>query len=433
MLKEFDAMKETLKQLCSIPSVQGEPEPGMPFGKEVYRALDYFLGLGKRMGFETVNYDGYIGEIVWRGTTDEEIAVLCHLDVVKAGALSDWKYPPFEPTEENGRIYARGTLDDKGPAVSILYMMKELKDEGFVPSKTIKFILGCNEETGWGCIEHYNEVAKMPDVGFSPDGNFPVIYAEKGIMHARYEFDCDASLVISGGEMANMVCDRAVAASPLFDETSPIFSKAGELCKRYGLTVSGGKIESRGVCAHGSTPECGKNAIDPLLACLCELGLVDKSVYRSLFEDFYKLKELHDETGNLTMSPDIIHAENGKMQVVVDFRYPSTKDPEEMERLVGQIGKYEMVSHHQKPLFCDKNSKLIQTLLGVYNEQCGVSEQPIAIGGGTYARALKNGVAFGPEFPGEEAPVHQPNEYITLENLEKMSVIYKRALKALCE
>lgn len=425
-------MKQTLKELCAIPSVQGAPEEGMPFGKDVYRALEYFLGLGEKFGFKAVNYDGYVGEIVWEGKTNEEIAVLCHLDVVKSGTLSDWKYPPFTPAEADGRIYARGTLDDKGPAVSILYMMKELKDEGFVPSKTIKFILGCNEESGWACIEHYNKVAKMPEVGFSPDGNFPVIYAEKGILHVRYEFECDKSLVIKGGEMANMVCDKAYATSPLFKQSTPAYAKAEKLCRELGLTIENGKIESRGVSAHGSTPECGKNAIDPLLLCLCELGYVDKSVYKSLFGDCYDLKTLHDETGYLTMSPDIIQAENGKMQIVTDFRYPSTLNPIEAERLVGQIGRHEILSH-QKPLFCDKEDELIKTLSAIYNEECGTQLQPVAIGGGTYARALKRGVAFGPEFPGEEAPVHQPNEYVTLENFEKMSVIYKRALKALCE
>ena len=131
------------------------------------------------------------------------------------------------------------------------------------------------------------------------------------------------------------------------------------------------------------------------------------------------------------MSPDIIDAENGKMYIIVDFRYPSKLDPDEAERLIGQIGKYTIMGNHQKPLFVDKNSELVKTLLAAYNDECGVTEQPIAIGGGTYARALKCGVAFGPEFPGEDAPVHQPNEYLSLNSLERMSNIYKRAIKDL--
>jgi len=433
MIKEFEEMKKTLKELCSIPSVQGEPEDGKPFGVNVYRALEYFLAKGEEFGFKTANYDGYIGEIIWEGTDNkEEIAILCHLDVVKAGRLSDWTYPPFEPTEKDGKIYARGTLDDKGPAVSILYMMKALKDEGYLPVKTIKFILGCNEETGWACIDHYNKVAKMPELGFSPDGNFPVIYAEKGIIHAEFSFACDKTLVVSGGEMANMVCDYAKASFPLLKEEKYRIA-VESACESSGMKFDGCLIESFGLAAHGSTPDLGKNAIAPLLKCLTELGLVDKSAYRSLFEDCYRLKEYKDETGHLTMSPDIISAGNGVMKIIVDFRYPSTMKPEKAEELLSLIAPYTLTSHHQKPLFSDKEGFLTQTLLKIYNDECGKSEQPIAIGGGTYARALKNGVAFGPEFPGEEAPVHQPDEYISLYNFEKMSLIYKRAIKELSE
>ena len=197
------------------------------------------------------------------------------------------------------------------------------------------------------------------------------------------------------------------------------------------MKFENGKIESKGLAAHGSTPDLGKNAIAPLLLVLGELEMIDKSAYRSLFEDIHGLKKHSDETGNLTMSPDVIAAKDGKVEIVVDFRYPATMAPEKMEKLAALVAPYTLVGKHQKPLYSDKNEFLTQTLLSIYNEETGKTEQPIAIGGGTYARALKNGVAFGPEFPGEDAPVHQPNEYITLENLMKMSVIYKRAVKEL--
>lgn len=425
MIKDFDKMKQTLKRLCAIPSVQGEPLLDMPFGKHVREALDFMLDLGKQFGFKVTNYDGYIGEIVWEGAPDEQtLGILCHLDVVKAGRLSDWKTPPFEPIEQDGKIIARGTLDDKGPAVSILYMMKQLKEEGFIPKKTIKFILGCNEESGWGCIDHYLKVAKMPDFGFSPDGNFPVLYAEKGIMHVNYSFNCDKSIkIIEGGEMSNMVCDYAYAIAP----------KNNQLAKECGLTINGEKIESFGVSAHGSTPEKGKNAIDALLKYLTKLNLVDSAAYDALFNDCYRLKEYQDETGPLTMSPNIIRAENGVMQIIVDFRYPATFKPDFMEKQIARIAPFTLCGRHQAPLFNDKNSFLIKTLLNIYNKETNSSCEPIAIGGGTYARALPIGVAFGPEFPGADAPVHEPNEYISLDAFEKMSIIYKQAIKELSE
>lgn len=437
-MKELEEIKQSIKDVCAFPSVQEAPLEGKPFGEAVYDALEYMLGLGKKFGFETKNYDGYAGEIIWNAdkslqkedkrTLDgsenyDTLGILCHLDVVKAGRLSDWKYPPFTPTEEDGKIYARGTLDDKGPAVISLYVLKMLKDEGFRPQKTVKLILGCNEESGWEGMKHYAKVAKMPDFGFSPDANFPVIYAEKGIYCAKFEFPCSKEIKeCRGGDTSNMVCDYAYAVAPVNEK----------LAKKYGLKSEGDKAESFGVSAHGSTPEKGKNAIDPLLKYLTACNLVDESVHKMLFEDVFGLKKVHDETGYLTMSPDIIEAKDGKMHITVDFRYPATLKPDFIKEAADKIGPHE-VRGDQAPLYNDKNGFLIQTLLKVYNEEMNTDLKPIAIGGGTYARALPVGAAFGPEFPGEKAPIHEPNEYITAESIERMCRIYKQAVKRLTE
>lgn len=427
-MKELQEIKQGIIDLCSIDSVQSAPLPQKPFGEGVYKALEYMLEQGKTMGFETINYDGYIGEIIWRGKSDGKegctMGILCHLDVVKVGRLSDWKYPPFTPTEEDGKIYARGTTDDKGPAVCILHVMNSLKKEGFIPDKTIKLILGCNEESGWECIKHYNKVAKMPDFGFSPDGDFPVLYAEKGIVHAKFTFDCsDQIKIFAGGEMANMVCDYAYAIAPINEM----------LAKECGLTINGEKLESFGKSAHGSMPDKGVNAIDNLMLYLTKLNLIDSHVHDALFKDKFGLKNLQDETGKLTMSPNIVHAENGKITVAVDFRYPATLSPDFIMQKLQQISPNAFESHHQLPLYNKKDGFLIQTLLKIYNEETGEKGEPMAIGGGTYARALPVGVAFGPEFPGEDAHIHQPNEFISIDTIVKIFKIYKRAIKELCE
>ncbi|MBR4420628.1 MAG: M20/M25/M40 family metallo-hydrolase, partial [Clostridia bacterium] len=264
----------------------------------------------------------------------------------------------------------------------------------------------------------------MPDFGFSPDGNFPVIYSEKGIFHPEFHFECSKDIkVIAGGEMPNMVCDYAYAIAPID------FDKA----KEYGLTVNGDKVESFGVSAHGSTPDKGKNAIYPLLKYLADCKLISSKVHETLFDDCLGLKKVCDETGPLTMSPNVIKASDGKMDIVVDFRYPATLAPEFIEDVCAKIAPYTLLGNHQRPLYNSKDSFLIKTLLKVYNEETGSNCEPIAIGGGTYARALPMGAALGPEFPGEDAPVHEPNEYITIKNIEKMCRIYKKTIKELTE
>ena len=416
-----DIVKD-LKTVISIPSVQGEATENAPFGKDVADALAFVLARAEEMGFKTVNYDNYIGEIDF-GEGADEIGVLSHLDVVPAGDLSKWKYPPFSATEADGRIYGRGATDDKGPAIVCLHAMKALKDEGYVPAKKIRLILGCNEETGWKCIEHFNKVAKMPELGFSPDANYPVIYAEKGIMPLKFTFKKgDGVISISGGERVNVVCDRCEA------------QVGGEIAdyEKFGLVKENGKYVAYGKAAHGSTPELGDNAILKMLIALENAGYINGDIRKYLFDDALKLKELCDHSGNLTLSPDVISSDDENIYVSVDVRYPVTKSGDDIAKEFAKVLPVEVLSH-QLPLSADKNGFLVQTLLGVYEEVTGEKCEPIAIGGGTYARALKCGVAFGPEVSTEDFSIHQPNEYVSIENLKLQFATYKAAIRKLSE
>ncbi len=393
---------------------------GAPFGQGARDCLTHFLSLAAEMGFVTHDYDGYVGEVVFG--EGKEFAILCHLDVVPAG--SGWEKDPFGGIVEDGKIWGRGAVDDKGPAICCLYAMKALKDDGFVPRKKIKLIVGCNEESGWACIEHYKAVAHMPEVGFSPDADFPVIWAEKGILHVRLHFPLERPpfLSLAGGESANMVCDRC--------EVTPR-SISVRRAEALGLQISGKKLIAHGKSAHGSTPERGENAILPVLKYFAGKDPQVQYVVDCLFNDRYGLRSVRDDTGSLTLSPDIIRFRKSELQIVCDIRYPATLSLAEVYALIGRFGvKYEIL-HHQAPLITDRNGTLIKTLLSVYEECTGQRAIPIAIGGGTYARALKCGAGFGPEMPGDEPVIHRPNEYITVERVELLLEIYMRAIARL--
>ncbi|MBQ9781575.1 MAG: Sapep family Mn(2+)-dependent dipeptidase [Clostridia bacterium] len=419
MEKYLPLIKNSLKKVIQIPSVEDAPQKNMPFGKGVYDALNYVLDLAKDLGFETKNYDNYIGEVIWG--EGEEMAILTHLDVVPVGKESDWIYPPFSGEEVDGKIYGRGTMDDKGPAIVCLYCMKALKDEGFIPNKKIKLILGCNEESGWRCIDHYNKVAKMPEFGFSPDADFPVLYAEKGILHVGFYFDNDLGLEnVEGGDRINVVCDKCQAIAPFIESLANV----------YGVKSEDEKLVTYGKTAHGSTPQKGVNAIHAMVCYLESLGLITSKIREYLFEDKLSLTKISDDTGNLTMSPDVISVVGDKILVKVDIRYPSTYDGEKLKKQLEEIAPFDVLSH-QLPLYNDKESFLVKTLLNIFNETMGTNFEPMAIGGGTYARALKMGTAFGPEMPGEESTIHQPNEYVSIENLKLQFTMYKKAIKEL--
>ncbi|MBE7087934.1 MAG: M20 family metallopeptidase [Clostridiales bacterium] len=415
MQKYIPDIIKNISDIVKFDSSQQPPLPQMPFGEGAAKALDYFLSLASFMGFETKNYDNFVGEVIWGH--GEEFAILCHLDVVPAG--SGWTKDPFggEVDEQNKRIWGRGTMDDKGPAIISLYAMKALKDSGFKPKKKIKLILGCNEESGWACINHYNKVAHMPETGFSPDADFPVIYAEKGILHLMLEIPTNGGFdEIRGGGAANMVCDYCEATAPV---------SANKLTA-LNLSYEDGKVVARGKSAHGSMPEKGVNAISAILQ---YLGF--ENIHDLLFANKCNLNGLKDETGELTFSPNVIKNEGSTLFVTCDIRYPATYSLEDITARIDATGlKYKILSK-QAPLYNDKECKLIATLCGVYNEVTGKSVEPIAIGGGTYARALKCGAGFGPEEEGEENVIHQPDEYITFEKIEKCLKMYYLAIERL--
>ncbi len=399
----------------------GKHSHAAPFGPGARGCLDHFLSLARSLGFRTNNYGGYVGEVLF-GKGEEEFAVLCHLDVVPAG--NGWTHDPFGGEVKDGKIWGRGAVDDKGPAICCLYALKMLKDEGFVPSKTVKLIVGCNEETGWACIGHYRQVAHMPDTGFSPDADFPVIYAEKGIMHVRMHFPAHKAPFkkLEGGKSLNMVCDYCEATPRVL-----LPEKAEEL----GLEIVKKKLISHGKSAHGSTPEKGENAILPILKYFANENDAVRHMIACLFDDVYGIKTLHDETGYLTLSPNTVKYRKNHIQITCDIRYPATMSEKDVHNVLKKFDvKYETIQH-QAPLLAEKDSELVRTLLSVYEECTGTKAEPIAIGGGTYARALKHGVAFGPVLAEDEDVVHRPDEFISVDRVELLLKIYKTAIRRL--
>ena len=437
MTEYFDEIVKSTADILRFDSSLKPADGEYPFGKETAECLQFFLSLAQSMGFETKNYDNYVGEVIFGEGKD--FAILAHLDVVPAG--SGWKYPPFDgvindDVSDGGvtgtKIWGRGAMDDKTPAIVCLYALKALKDHGISPKRRIKLIVGCNEEAGWKCIEHYNKVAVMPEEGFTPDADFPVIYAEKGILHFTCSFPINdpPMSALNAGERVNMVCDNAQAV---------LTRKAAESLVGYENPIAGTSLSydnstnilrASGKSAHGSTPDKGANALQALLKFLSQINEDCKAAYELLFDDVAGLKTMQDETGYLTMSPDLATYKDGVLKITTDIRFPSTHALQEIKDVLDARGVEYTVDNYQAPLYNDPNGKLIKTLMGVYNEVTGKDASPIAIGGGTYARALKCGCAFGPEMPGDEATIHQANEYVTFEQIRLMSDMYYNAIKA---
>ena len=278
-------------------------------------------------------------------------------------------------------------------------------------------------------------MATLPKEGFTPDANFPVIYAEKGILHFTTSFPIaePPMTALKAGTRMNVVCDLATAvltrkaANALVGYENPI---AGTTFS-YDNTTN--ILQAYGKSAHGSAPSQGANALQALLCFLATLNEDCAFAYDILFNDSTNLKVLEDETGKLTFSPDVASFENGALKVLSDIRFPATFALASVTERLDNAGAEYVIDNYQAPLYNDPQGELITTLTKVYNRVTGKNEQPIAIGGGTYARALKCGCAFGPEVCGEEDTIHQANEYVTFDRIRLMSEVYYEALKAVSE
>lgn len=436
MKKNDEEMISALLRLLKIKSVKydgltaGEytPQPGKPFGEGIAQTLEEALALCKSLGMRVKNCDGYAGyaEV---GDGDEMMGILMHLDVVPEG--SGWDYPPYGGEISDGRLYGRGAVDDKGPAAAAIFALKELVDEGFEFGKRVRLIFGCDEENDWECMDHYKAHEECPDFGFTPDADFPMIYGEMGIL------DADFVVYLPEGDTSVITAGEASNAVPAY-------------CKAQVMTKSGvTEIIGSGVAAHASLPHEGRNAISDAMKKLADIrDTLTCSEELKSFIDFYNDKigfALHGEkigcgfedaeTGKLTFNAGMIRTVDGVVRMSVDMRVPVTVDKDEvignLQAAAAEYGVSVENTGFMDPVFSPLDSHLANVLMDVYREATGDDTEPMTMGGGTYARAMDNVVAYGPLFPGREATEHMTNEYILVEDLVKIKAIYKEAIRRL--
>lgn len=449
--EHYCEMEETLCDSLRIPSVKGEKEEGMPFGRAINDALLQMRSLCAEMGMETENQDGYVVTADIPGKGNGQVGVLAHLDVVPAEA-AQWTTPPFAPDIRNGNIYARGAVDDKGPAFAALFAGKALVENGFVPEKTIRYIFGGDEESGCGCVLHYTAHNPPPDCGFTPDGSFPAIVGEKGgamftLRRTWAAADVSEPLQLQSlraGTAINVIPERAEAVFLCGGEL-PEFPEADGIVTAYdGEKLN---ITAKGSGGHASTPWEGDNALVRLLSYLDKLTFspAEAKNYVSrlciLFEDpcygagLGVLSE--DAFGKLTCVPSMMELDGTHGALSCDMRTPVTRSPRSCFSLIEQTARENGMAlegwDDYPELYVPQDSALVQTLMRVYRGVTGDMSEPLIIGGGTYAKHFKNFVAFGPQRQDEPEVAHQADEFISREKLLELTKIYARAIYELAK
>ncbi|MCL2392145.1 MAG: Sapep family Mn(2+)-dependent dipeptidase [Oscillospiraceae bacterium] len=449
-----EELLENLKKLVVFDSVESPALPGKPFGENVHAALEFVLALARSMGFRAENLEGYVGVVDW-GEGEELIGVLCHVDIVPVGNLSSWNTPPLALTEIDGYVYGRGTADDKGPLLSVLYGMYALKKLGYIPKKRIRIIIGTNEETNWGCMRYYKEHCEIPSESFSPDGMFTVVNREKGVCGMVYSKQIVSDgIIIKGGTARNVVADNcSLILPPRFAMQKSALQTAIEAVSEnatcaYTLDTTSNNaltVTCIGKSAPAHTPQPGANAIIGILklAADCSFMPTMQKEASALLRQIGDTPDgtamgidcSDEESGPLTMNLGVLSLHDETLTFELDIRIPVTIPlAEKIETVHATFlteGYTQEYCEEKEPLFVPDSLPLIQSLCRVYEMVHGEKAQLWSIGGGTYARAFDNCVCFGACYPGESLNIHMANERALVENLFKNAMMYGMALKEL--
>lgn len=468
LLKESQAeMIKSLGELVSKESVRTSPVRGKngsiyPFGVGVQESYEYIMNLGKKLGFDIYDADNYGGHIEYRDADSEgTFGISGHIDVMPEG--TGWKTPAFDLIQKDGWLFGRGVLDDKGPVVACLYAMKAIRDASLKPKMGIRLIIGLDEETGMEGMKYYLDKVGHPDMGFTPDGDFPLVNGEMGIAI----FDLCKKLTnaskdglrltkLTGGTAPNVVpgeCKATLVSSDKaeYDRIKELVALYREesgykiSCKKQGPSM---QIIAQGRSVHGAYPETGLNAISIMMEFLeklsfnCEelneyIDFYNKYIGFDVFGERIAGGVKDEESGNLKFNVGQIAINEEMASITVNIRVPVSHKVDEVfgyiREIINPLEIGMVRGIEEDGVYLDTTHPMVGNLMEAYKEVTGEEEsEPSVSPGGTYAKEVNNTLAFGPLFPGEEDTIHQPNERMSVESFEKMAEIYARAIVKIC-
>ena len=413
-------MLNVLEKFIAIRSVQGEPLENAPFGTEPKKALELMLETCQEYGFLTENLENYAGSADLNDLKPE-LGILAHLDIVPEG--DGWTHDPYQMTyePETDKLYGRGTSDDKGPAVAALFALKALKDLKIPMKSGVRFIFGTNEENGSEDLAYYMKHRTLPPMVFTPDGDYPVINLEKGMIRLKLS----ANFTDSKSKIMHLQAGDVINAVPAKAEADTII------------------VEGRN--AHASTPEQGENALTHLLQILKEKVSDGQQgeVIRKLAECFpfgetdgksCGIAAKDDLSGSLTCVLSVMQMNDTEMTAYVDIRFPvcctGNEIIQKMQEALSPVKCEALMC--DEPHHTDENSNFVQTLLKVYENTTGLKGECLAIGGGTYVHHIEGGVAFGATFPDTDVHMHGAEEFIKLKHFMLDAEMMALAMTELC-
>lgn len=427
---------EVFSKTISYNTVENHDDSNYPFGKGNADCLNYVLSECEKFGMQIKNLDNYSGFGEYGGG-GKLVGVIGHLDTVPYG--DGWISEPTVLTERNGKLFGRGTIDDKGPMVASMFAIKYLIENKKDWNNRLRIVFGSNEESGSKCLEHYVKKEGHVDIGFTPDGPFPCCFGEKGILGFTASAENTFFKSLSGGLVGNAVPAKFEAT---FSQADLSLTKLENYFKtnsiKYELSLNDDdvKLVTYGVAAHASTPEKGVNAISHSLVALKEAGVKDPAIIEMATKLNTEINgkslgiAVSDQYGDLTINAGIIKLEKNIITIYFDVRCPFTYELEDLKvRLNNPLNCWKTkILSSMDGIYVPEDSEFVQMLTKASNEILGVNDKPVTMGGGTYARGINNIIAFGPSIKDEDNHMHDANEFIREDHFFKLIEIYAAVL-----
>ena len=419
-------MHDDLKAFIGIPSVSSDHE-------NVVRALRFILELAKTYGFEARSVlEDQVG-VIEMGSGDETLGILTHVDVVTPGDMEDWDTDPFTAEIKDGRMYGRGTIDDKGMIIASLYAMRAVKELGLPLTKKVQLIMGTQEEVSWTDMDAYVKAYPLPDYGFTPDGEYPICNIEKGTVDQTMEFDITDTEETEGLYLKGL--DIGIA-----NNVVPGKAKA--------QLSDGSEITAVGKAVHSCQPERGDNAMFILTDQLKEMELEPnkllsllEAVREDMSDPFGSKVGLYSENeyymGEFVhrnaFAPTIFKTKDGKATINVNVRFPYGEDSKRIqdnfENWAKAHGGHTVKVNDLPAVFVSRERPFLKVFAEAYEDVSPFKNEFTLAYGGSYAKAMPNVVSWAPLFPGEEDTCHEPNEYIDLANMLMSAEIFASSIE----
>jgi succinyl-diaminopimelate desuccinylase len=449
-------MMADLAQLVAVPSVVAVPLPDKPYGEAPREVLHRAEAIAKRMGFVVSETDNACMTAMY-GDRPVQLCLMAHLDVVDAG--SGWTKEPYALTEEPDRIYGRGVADDKGPAIAVLYAMKAARELCPDLPYSPQAWFGTAEEVGSPDLRNYMKHTKLPKYTLTPDAIEPIVIGESAKHRPSFGLTWEKSeslprvVKLEGGKIRNAIpgyAEAVVAGLTMEDVERTARECAQELGVVYELfeTETGVKICANGRGAHIGTPHLGRNGQTALVEFLCRLPLAEYSGTQALhaLRALFPHGMINGEGLGLTLEDEIMGKPHANFTVCtmteteiackMDSRGPTNAVPENyayvIDKALKDAGFTVEPSEMEDAHYVKETEPQVQLVKELYEAVFGRPAECYFSIGASYAHYVDGAISTGVAAPGIDTMLHKADEFLPLEDFNRMVELYTLAILNIC-